>query len=147
MAKEFKQARNVENKNEEDKVPIIDNKNIVSTSNMNTMPLSQSTSLKFGKGLGMKSTIPMSEEKNSNMSSEINVMPKSKGLKSTFGRASVSNNAPTERVAQQGKGLKSTFGQPSNTNATYTGNNTQQAANFRQTTNSNVCLLYTSRCV
>lgn len=41
-------------------------------------------------------------------------------------------------MAQQGKGLKSTFGQPSNTNATYTGNNTQQAANFRQTTNSNV---------
>lgn len=138
MAKGFKQAGNVENKNEEDKVPIIDNKNIVSTSNMNTMPLSQSTSLKFGKGLGMKSTIPMSEEKNSNMNSEINVMPKSKELKSTFGRASVSNNAPTECVAQQGKGLKSTFGQPSNTNATYTENNTQQAANFRQTTNSNV---------
>lgn len=41
MAKGFKQAGNVENKNEEDKVPIIDNKNIVSTSNMNTMPLSQ----------------------------------------------------------------------------------------------------------
>lgn len=52
MAKGFKQTGNVENKNEEDKVPIIDNKNIVSTSNMNTMPLSQSTSLKFGKGLG-----------------------------------------------------------------------------------------------
>ena len=81
MAKEFKQARNVENKNEEDKVPIIDNKNIVSTSNMNTMPLSQSTSLKFGKGLGMKSTIPMSEEKNSNMSSEIDRYAKKQRVK------------------------------------------------------------------
>ena len=121
------------------RLPIIDNKNIVSTSNMNTMPLSQSTSLKFGKGLGMKSTIPMSEEKNSNMNSEINVMPKSKELKSTFGRASVSNNAPTECVAQQGKGLKSTFGQPSNTNCNiYRKITHNKLQTSWQTTNSNV---------
>ena len=59
-------------------------------------------------------------------------MPKSKGLKSTFGRASVSNNAPTERVAQQGKGSKvNIWATRQNTNATYTGNNTQQAANVQ----------------
>lgn len=103
MAKGFKQAGNVGEKSEE-KVGVVDNKNIITEPEKSPVP--PSSSLKLGKGLNKTSSMPENEVKSYDMSS-VNSTPQNKTFKSTFGQPTESNTEP------QNKTFKSTFGQSS----------------------------------
>lgn len=82
MAKGFKQAGNVGEKREE-KVGVVDNKNIITEPEKS--PITPSSSLKLGKGLNKTSSMPENEVKSYDMSS-VNSTPQNKTFKSTFGQ-------------------------------------------------------------